>query len=136
MLVVPADVPLITPEDIDTIMEAHAPPPAITIVPAERDGGTNLLLCTPPEAVPFHYGENSCARHRQAACARGIAPRMIRIGRAALDLDCPEDIEDFMRLPSGTRTYAWLVSSSVGERLRTGPDSPAADTSRRCRIAS
>ncbi|HEX6063127.1 MAG TPA: 2-phospho-L-lactate guanylyltransferase [Longimicrobiales bacterium] len=124
MLVVPADVPLITPEDIETIMEAHAPPPAITIVPAERDGGTNLLLCTPSEAISFHFGEDSCERHRQAACERGILPRTIRVERAALDLDRPEDIADFMRLSSSTRAYAWLLSNGIGERLRPHVSSP------------
>lgn len=128
MLVVPADVPRLTPEDIETMMEAHAPPPAITIAPADRDGGTNLLLCTPPEAIPFHYGEGSGARHRQAACARGITPRTIRIERAALDLDRPEDLADFMRLPSSTQTYAWLVSNGIGERLHARLVSSAVDS--------
>ncbi|MGQ0750005.1 MAG: 2-phospho-L-lactate guanylyltransferase [Betaproteobacteria bacterium] len=118
MLVVPADVPRITPQDVATIIEAHGPPPAVTLVAAERDGGTNLLLCTPPEAIPFHYGEGSCARHQQAARARGITRRTMRIERAGLDLDRPEDIADFMRLPSATRTYAWLVAHGIGERLR------------------
>lgn len=135
MLVVPADVPLITSEDIETIMEAHAPPPAITIVPAERDGGTNLLLCTPPEAISFHFGECSCERHRQAACARGIPSRTIRIERAALDLDRPEDIAEFMRLSWSTRAHAWLLSNGIGERLRPPVSSPG-DTSREASLVS
>lgn len=125
MLIVPADVPRIAPDDIEALISAHATPAAVTLVPAERDGGTNLLLCTPPEAIPFHYGEGSCARHQQAARERGITPRTIRIAGVALDLDRPDDIADFMRVPSGTQTYAWLVSTGIGERLRARFGSPA-----------
>jgi 2-phospho-L-lactate guanylyltransferase len=127
MLIVPADVPGISPRDIETLIDAHAAPTAVTLAPAERDGGTNLLLCTPPEAIPFHYGEGSCARHQQAARERGIAPRTIRIEGAALDLDRPEDIADFMRVPSGTQTYAWLVSNGIGTRVRARLASSASD---------
>lgn len=128
MLVVPADVPRISPGDIETLIDAHAMPTAVTLVPAERDGGTNLLLCTPPEAIPFHYGEGSCARHQQAARERGITPRTIRIEGAALDLDRPEDIAEFMRVPSDTQTYAWLVAHGIAERVRARLASSASDT--------
>src|SRR5262249_5676595 len=43
MLVVPSDVPLITPLDVETVLAAHCVAPAVTMVPASTDGGTNVL---------------------------------------------------------------------------------------------
>jgi len=111
MLVVPADVPLITPADVETIVAAHRQSyqwPAVTLVPASMDGGTNALACSPPDAIPLCFGEESYARHRDAALAHGIEPQTVRLTRVGRDIDRPEDVADFLLHPSPTRTYAWL----------------------------
>src|SRR6187551_853049 len=53
MLVIPADVPLITPADVETLIAAHQIAPSITLAPATADGGTNALACSPLRAIPF-----------------------------------------------------------------------------------
>ncbi|MGQ0526083.1 MAG: 2-phospho-L-lactate guanylyltransferase [Betaproteobacteria bacterium] len=118
MLVVPADVPLVTAQDIETLIDTQHASPAVTLVPADRDGGTNMLLCSPPEAIPFQFGDDSFARHRQATRAAGVEPRVLRLKGAGLDLDRPEDIVEFLRTPSATRTHAWLASNGIPARLR------------------
>jgi 2-phospho-L-lactate guanylyltransferase len=108
MLVVPADVPLITPADVDTIVAVHRNAPAVTLVPASMDGGTNALACSPPDALPLCFGEESYTRHRDAALAHGIEPQTVRLPRIGRDIDRPEDVADFLLHPSPTRTYACL----------------------------
>lgn len=122
MLVVPADVPLVTAQDLETLIDTQQASPAVTLVPAGRDGGTNMLLCSPPEAIPFHFGHDSFARHRQAARAMGVEPRVLRLKGAGLDIDRPEDIVEFLRTPSDTRTHAWLAANGIPARLRVYRD--------------
>jgi 2-phospho-L-lactate guanylyltransferase len=117
MLVVPADVPLITPADIETIVAAHGAAPSITLVPAAIDGGTNALACSPPDAVPFSFGEDSLRRHREAAWARGIQPEILQLERVGHDIDRPADLATLMLRPSLTHTYAYLTTNGIPERL-------------------
>jgi 2-phospho-L-lactate guanylyltransferase len=118
MLMVPADVPLITPADIETIVAAHGAAPSITLVPASADGGTNALACSPPGAVPFSFGDDSFRRHREAAWARGIQPEVLQLERIGCDIDRPADLANFLLHPSPTRTYAYLTTNGIPERLR------------------
>lgn len=118
MLVVPADVPLITPADIEMILEAHCAAPSITLVPAGSDGGTNALACSPPGAVPFRFGDDSFQLHRQAALARGIEPKILRLEGIGHDIDRPGDLITFLQRPSPTHTYAYLTTHGVPERLQ------------------
>jgi len=118
MLVIPADVPLITPIDIEMILATHRAAPSITLVPSGIDGGTNALACSPPQAVPFSFGEDSFRRHREAAWARGIEPKILSLERVGHDIDRPGDLATFLLRPSLTHTYAYLTTIGVSERLR------------------
>ena len=53
MLMIPADVPLITPADVEMIVAAHRAAPSVTLVPASIDAGTNALACSPPSLSRF-----------------------------------------------------------------------------------
>jgi 2-phospho-L-lactate guanylyltransferase len=117
MLVVPADVPLVTAGDVEAIVDAHGDAPSLTLVPACVDGGTNALACSPPAVVPFCYGERSFERHIAAARLCGIEPQTLDCEHLARDLDRPEDVARFLNRPSRTRSYACLVAYGVQERL-------------------
>lgn len=118
MLVIPADVPLITVADIETIVLAHRGAPSVTLVPAGNDGGTNALACSPPLAVSCRFGEDSLREHREAARAGGIAAEVLRLARVGHDIDRPDDLAGFLLHPSPTQSYAYLASIGIAERLR------------------
>jgi 2-phospho-L-lactate guanylyltransferase len=118
MLVIPADVPLITRQDVEMIIATHRAAPAVTLVPAESDGGTNALACSPPGAIPYGFGEDSFSRHQQAAQVLGIKPQLLRLERPGHDIDRPDDLATFLQTPSPTRTYAYLIAAGIPQRLQ------------------
>ena len=117
IIAVPADVPLLRPEDLDTVLAAHRAAPSVTVVPA-RDGlGTNAVACSPPEVLPFRFGGASFRLHLARARALGLAPRVLRRPRLALDVDTPADLRAFSRRASDTRAYRYLRDSGILARL-------------------
>jgi 2-phospho-L-lactate guanylyltransferase len=119
MLTVPGDIPLATPAEITQLLAAHRPAPAFTIVPSRDERGSNAIICSPPDAVPLRFGEDSFFPHLRAAQACGIRPTVLRLPGIALDVDTPEDLAALTLVPSATRAHALLdlqrVAAGIGE---------------------
>ncbi|MCH8863365.1 MAG: 2-phospho-L-lactate guanylyltransferase [Proteobacteria bacterium] len=92
MMVVHGDIPLAIPADFELLLENTGPAPSVTIVPCRNEDGSNVMICTPPDAIPFLYGPASCSAHQRAARDAGIEARIERLPRLALDIDTPEDL--------------------------------------------
>jgi len=71
------------------------------------------IACSPPDAVPLRFGDNSFYPHIQAAEACGIRPNIVRLPGIALDIDNPEDVVSFMRVDSATRARAVLAEERM-----------------------
>src|SRR5207245_486708 len=117
LLVVPGDLPLVTPEAIETLIATGRRRGGSVVVAPARDGrGTNALLLSPPDALDFSFGPDSAQRHIAAARANGLRGSRLRVAvheaaEFALDLDTPSDLEAVARLQgqwldSGTRHEA------------------------------
>ena len=114
MLTIPADVPLITAEEVAKIIDAHDREPDFVIVPAHDGRGSNAVLCAPPQAVRLTFGNDSFAPHVEAAKRAGLEPKIIRVPGIGLDIDNPADLAAFLKIPSRTRTRALLEESGIG----------------------
>jgi len=109
MLTVPADIPLVRPEDIAALLAAGP----FAIAPSRDERGSNAVLVTPADRVPLRFGEDSFRPHLAAARARGLEPRILHRPRLALDLDRPADVAAFLEIPSRTRTRALLAKACL-----------------------
>jgi 2-phospho-L-lactate guanylyltransferase len=114
MLTIPGDVPLITSEEVQELIEAHDRTPDFIITPAHDARGSNAVLCAPPELVPLQFGDDSFLPHLEAAKRIGLEPRIIRLPGIALDIDNPRDLAAFLKIPSRTRTRALLAAAGIG----------------------
>jgi nitrile hydratase len=65
--------------------------PLVVLVSDRLGRGTNVLLLSPPDAIPFSFGSGSRASHIAAAEASG-ATALELDGPLTLDLDLPEDL--------------------------------------------
>ena len=109
LLQVPGDVPRVTAAEIEAVIAAHAPAPAVTIAPSRDHLGSNAVLCSPPDVFPFRFGEDSFHPHLAAARAIGIEPAVVERPGIGLDVDTPDDLAAFLASPSDTRAYRFLA---------------------------
>jgi 2-phospho-L-lactate/phosphoenolpyruvate guanylyltransferase len=115
VMVIPADIPHVTADVIDTVARNTADR-GVTLVPALYDGGTNVLSLRPISVIPPRYGPGSFERHCRAALQAGAATHVHVCNVTGYDLDRPEDLETFLAFGSPTRTHDYLVGLGVGER--------------------
>jgi 2-phospho-L-lactate/phosphoenolpyruvate guanylyltransferase len=115
MLTLPGDIPCVTAAEVDAVLAAHLPAPSFTIVPAHDALGSNTVVCSPPDAVPLRFGDNSYFPHLDAARDAGIEPVVVRLPGIAMDVDHPVDLARLLRLPqsAGTRTRNFLETIGV-----------------------
>jgi 2-phospho-L-lactate guanylyltransferase len=93
VLVLPADLPLITREDVTALIERGNAPPVVVIAPDRHGRGTNALLISPSGLIEYDFGENSFQRHCQRAKEAGARLEIVNLPSLGLDLDLPEDLE-------------------------------------------
>jgi 2-phospho-L-lactate guanylyltransferase len=110
ILIIPADLPLITVEDVEMMLPAMASNSATThsrpygngamryderraiAICADRNGnGTNALYVSPPLGFEFSYGDGSFSRHLQQAQRLGMKSRIVHAPGLKFDLDTEED---------------------------------------------
>jgi 2-phospho-L-lactate guanylyltransferase len=116
MLVLPGDLPLARPDDIDLFV-AGLPRPGVRIAPARDGDGTNALLLTPPGLMRTRFGLGSFARHGAAAEAVTSTVEIVAPPGLAFDLDTPQDLRDFCVRDGDTETHVFLRRSGVRDRL-------------------
>jgi 2-phospho-L-lactate guanylyltransferase len=116
VLVVPADVPLITSEDVNRMIDLGSDDGSVVISPS-LDGGTNALLRKPPNMIPVHFGPNSFKKHFNEAQERGVSAKLYHSERVALDIDSLEDLKRFSKVESETMTHKFLEQIRLDERV-------------------
>jgi len=91
LLVIPGDLPHLRLSSIQELVRLGVPR-GVVIAPDRRELGTNALLVTPPDLIPFCFGPNSFRQHLAAAEAAGVTPIVVRSPDLAMDVDLPEDL--------------------------------------------
>jgi 2-phospho-L-lactate guanylyltransferase len=97
ILIVPADLPLITPEDVRLMLERALNPPVIVVAPDRHRQGTNALLVCPAGLIGskergYEFGHNSFQRHCELARRIGARLEICELSSLAVDMDLPEDL--------------------------------------------
>lgn len=93
LLVLPADLPCLTAAALTALIARAPGTPGIVLAPDRHRTGTNAVLVMPPTALPFSFGRDSFARHRDVAGRTGLAIAICDHPAFALDLDEPDDVE-------------------------------------------
>jgi 2-phospho-L-lactate/phosphoenolpyruvate guanylyltransferase len=113
MLMIPGDVPLITPQEVEQLVAAHNRRPDFVITPAHDGRGSNAVLCAPPDAVTLRFGDDSFLPHLAAARTLGLEPKIVHLAGIGLDIDHPRDLAAFMSIASQTHSRALLADAGI-----------------------
>lgn len=98
VLILPADIPMINPEDVDRLLLTGLSlnKPYVVISPSE-DGGTNALMLSLPTPITFRFGQNSCTLHLYEAERTRSNVAIFHSKSIMLDIDDEEDIDFFLK---------------------------------------
>jgi len=91
LLFIHADLPFLGQEDISAVIAASDDHHAV-LSPDSTETGTNAVLRWRHQSLPLCFGEDSFARHQQAARANGTPWRVARAQGVARDVDEPADL--------------------------------------------
>jgi 2-phospho-L-lactate/phosphoenolpyruvate guanylyltransferase len=104
ILVLPADLPLLSAEEIRNFAERGKDLAQGLVIAGSGDGGTNALLLKPPHIVDFAYGPRSFQEHIRRAEDAGLPVHIVDSATLALDLDSPEDFRTWQKEFTTERT--------------------------------
>lgn len=115
VLCLPADLPLVEPEDLMAVVQAGQ---CADVIAPDRNGeGTNALLWHGPEQPRFQFGPGSFDLHLAAIRHRRPGARIVSRPGLALDLDTAADLLFWLGAPAlcnrPRRSHAVQLSANV-----------------------
>ena len=108
MFLIPADIPLITEEEINSVLKAHPSAPSLTIIPSRDKLGSNCILLSPPSRMPLKFGPDSYFRHLEIAQTNGLKVNPMEFPGFGLDIDEPKDLFELLKAEGNTRSQKYL----------------------------
>jgi len=98
-----ADIPLIQPQDFDEILRIGSDSPRVILSPS-FDGGTNIMLRSPPNIIDHSYGRWSFTRHLRYAQKKQVPVYAVSNARSSFDVDTIDDLRNIIQLDPSDRT--------------------------------
>ena len=114
LLFIHADLPFLGREDISAVIAASSDHHTV-LSPDLTETGTNAVLRWRHQPLPLCFGEDSFARHQQAAKATGAPWRVVRAQGVARDVDEPQDLDrlDLKDPDLGEATARWSAVTGI-----------------------
>ncbi len=109
VLLVPIDVPTVTPADFSRL--AASARPGLIVVPSSDGTGTNALVRTPPDCIESRFGPGSFRAHCDQAVANGLPLEVLRLPGLMFDIDTPEDVAEFLAMQRRCSVSSFLKSA-------------------------
>ena len=91
--VFPQDIPLMQPDDIQTLFNFKNSQKCALVVPSRKFDGTNALFRTPVNLMKTHYDEDSYKIHLSTAEEIPASSALVLIRRIMLDVDEISDLQ-------------------------------------------
>jgi 2-phospho-L-lactate guanylyltransferase len=117
MCLFPADIPLAKASEFRYIVCGHSVHLGMTIVPSLDKGGTNCLVLSPPNLLPFCFGADSYAKHLKQGLKLNLSCRTKFSDGIGLDIDTPNDLRAISMRPKQTLTQNYLEKIEIHSRL-------------------
>jgi 2-phospho-L-lactate guanylyltransferase len=96
-MVIPADIPLISADEIRRALSFDINNAEVVIAPSRAFDGTNLLLFPSRSRLPLSYDTNSFWNHLERASAGGMSVAVYTGMGVVLDIDTIDDLRELAR---------------------------------------
>jgi 2-phospho-L-lactate/phosphoenolpyruvate guanylyltransferase len=116
VLVVPADIPLLTPKNVDRILDLGGHGGKAVVLSPSQNWGTNAIYQNPAGLVPACFGAKSFVRHIQEALRRHASARLYFSEEIALDIDSAGDLKRLFYAKSQTVSKRTLLEIAAKNR--------------------
>ena len=117
MCLFPADIPLVSESEFQQIAIDHASHQGLTIVPSHDFKGTNCMLLSPPNILPFCFGIDSYAEHIRQGIKLNLSCQSKHFHGIALDIDNPNDLKTLVVATQKTQSISYLKKIKIGLRF-------------------
>jgi 2-phospho-L-lactate/phosphoenolpyruvate guanylyltransferase len=107
-LVIPADLPLLSVEDLKAGPMLAREGAEVVISPSETFDGTNMLLITRGVEFPLHYDDDSFRKHFASATERRLRVAVYYSRGVGFDVDRPGDVHRFFKFQKRGSTLTFL----------------------------
>jgi 2-phospho-L-lactate guanylyltransferase len=108
LLIIHADLPAVSPDDIAALIFAATG--GVAIAPDRHGAGTNAIALSQASGFSFAFGPGSFNRHREHAARRA---RIVKRPGLALDIDTPADLAAALALRGLDRRVVLALTESV-----------------------
>ncbi len=112
-LLIPIDVPTVTPEDFSQL--AASARPGLIVVPSSDGTGTNALVRTPPDCIESRFGPGSFRAHLDQALSKGLHAGVLRLPGLMFDIDTPEDVAELLAGPHESEVSSFLRAACASK---------------------
>jgi len=92
VLILSADLPLLSRRDIEKMLALAKSPPSVVIAPDRHGAGTNAIYLNPPDVIDCALGSGSNEINLKKAKSKGIPVEECHLTTLGLDIDQPEDL--------------------------------------------
>ena len=117
MCLFPADIPLAKASEFAHLVSCHSALRGMTIVPSRDKGGTNCLILSPPNLLPFCFGADSYTEHLRQGLKLNLSCQTKFSDGIGLDIDTPCDLRAIAMRPKQTLTQNYLEKIELLSRL-------------------
>lgn len=121
-LVLPADLPLLSRDDLERIIAFGKYSGTVVISPDSVEDGTNALFLYPPSLIEYQYGNGSFQRHIEATKQEQAILHIYESERIRLDVDTPNDLIYYQMMAAKLGESAIDYTTSIDEEIQLVPD--------------
>ncbi len=122
-VVVPADIPLITCDELHSVLDA-APAEGAVFVPAYDRRGSNCILRRPASLIPLRFGNDSFLPHCEAMKKTAKELVILELPGIGLDIDNPHELELLLQRDGDTNAQRLLRSWAFVRMTRRNGKQP------------
>jgi len=115
VMILPADLPLITCQEIEYVISKLDVNNKMIISPDRRMSGTNMLIVSPVDLVEFSFGPGSFERHVRQAQAKGAHIDVYPLESIGLDIDLPEDLDLYQKMQVFHSKELFNIGQQIGD---------------------